>query len=181
MEMENGAVRRNPYGGLRITFIMHIWTIENWTKNLAPIEERRTGLRLRFDRHVDPEVRAACIAFCGWMRTEYYFPLRLPVYVKSARRVRTMDGDFVCGSFFEPANYKDEPYIRIATGDFPELLGEIGRDNALASILWTMAHEITHYFQWINALDLTDVGRERQASRYAKYILSEYAETREHP
>ena len=160
---------------------MHIWTIENWTKHLAPIEERRTGLRLRFDRDVDPEVKAACKAFCGWLRSEYYFPLRIPVYVKSARRVRTMDGDLVCGSFFEPEEYTVEPYIRVASGDYPELLASRGRDNALASILSTIAHELTHYFQWINGLDPTDVGRERQASRYAKYILSEYAETREHP
>ena len=173
-------LRTAPYGRLESN-IMHIWTIENWTKHLAPIEERRTGLRLRFDRDVDPEVRAACKAFCGWLRSEYYFPLRVPVYVKRARRVRTMDGDLVCGSFFEPEEYTVEPYIRIASGDYPELLASRGRDDALASILSTISHELTHYFQWINALDLTDVGRERQATRYAKYILSEYAETRDHP
>ena len=159
---------------------MHIWTIENWIKNLAPTQERRTGLRLRFDPGVDPEVRTAVKTICAWLRTEYYFPLRVPVYVKSTRRVRTMDGDLVCGSFFEPFDYRIEPYIRIAVGDFRELLESQGRDDALASILSTLAHELTHYFQWINGLDLTDTGRERQATRYAKYILSEYAETREH-
>lgn len=39
-----------------------------------------------------------------------------------------------------------------------------------------MAHELTHYFQWINALKLTPIGRERQANAYARYITDEYAE-----
>ena len=159
----------------------HIWTIENWTKNLGTIEERRTGLRLRFDAEVNEEVKTACNAFFKWLRSEYYFPLRIPVYIKSARRVRTRDGDRVCGSFFEPAEYTVEPYIRVAAGDYPELLASRGRDDALASILSTIAHELTHYFQWINGLELTDIGRERQATQYARYILTEYAETRDHP
>ena len=49
------------------------------------------------------------------------------------------------------------------------------------AILLTIAHELTHYFQWINALKLTPIGQERQATKYARYILDEYAETREHP
>lgn len=52
---------------------------------------------------------------------------------------------------------------------------------ALAATLSTIAHELTHYFQWINSLQLTPIGEERQAARYAGYILDEYAETREHP
>ena len=38
-----------------------------------------------------------------------------------------------------------------------------------------------YFFQWINALKLTPIGQERQATNYARYILDEYAETREHP
>lgn len=57
----------------------------------------------------------------------------------------------------------------------------MGKDRALTSILLTFAHELTHYFQWINALHLTQVGAERQATVYARSILDEYAETREHP
>ena len=160
---------------------MHIWTIEKWKTVLAPPGERRTGLRLRFDTDVDPAVRTAVKDFCAWMRTEYYYPLRVLVYVKSARRIKAMDGGLVCGPFFEPEKYSVEPYIRIATGDYPELVCKWGRDDALASILSTLAHELTHYYQWINELSLTENGRERQATQYAKYILSEYSETREHP
>jgi predicted SprT family Zn-dependent metalloprotease len=56
-----------------------------------------------------------------------------------------------------------------------------GKDDALARILATIAHELTHYFQWINNLKLTPMGRERQANQYAGFILAEYAHTRTHP
>lgn len=95
--------------------------------------------------------------------------------------IRAKNGENVVGSFFEPFSYLDEPYIRIATGDYYELTDIIGEDNALASILLTLAHELTHYYQWINSIQLTPRGREWQASRYANYILDEYALTREHP
>ena len=92
-----------------------------------------------------------------------------------------MDGSFATGTFFEPSCYGRSSYIRIAVGDYGELASEIGRDDALATILTDVAHELTHYFQWINNLRLTDRGRERQAGQYARFIMNEYAQTREHP
>ena len=160
---------------------VQLWQLENWKTILAPQEPRRTGLRLRFDTAVDPEVRRAYKDFAQWLRQSYFFPLRVPVYIKSARRIQTMDGDLVIGSFFEPFNHNQEPYVRVSTGDYPELLEKMGRDNALASLLHTFAHELSHYFQWINDVSLTDRGREQQATRCAKKLLSAYACTRDHP
>ena len=86
-----------------------IWTIDDWEKNIDLTREgHRTGLRLRFDKDIDSEVRRACKEFAVFLRREYFF-------------------------------------------------------------------------QWINALKLTPIGQERQATNYARYILDEYAETREHP
>ena len=109
---------------------MHLWTLRRWV--LQSENFKRSGIRFRYERSVDPEV-------------------------------------------------KDEPYIRLAAGDYAALTAQRGKDNALASVLSCLAHELTHYYQWINALSLTPVGRERQAARYARYILYEYSCTREHP
>ena len=73
------------------------------------------------------------------------------------------------------------PYIRIAVGYYQEQTQKRGVDNTLATILWNIAHELTHYFQWINNLELTPMGEERQATNHANRILDEYAETRDHP
>ena len=160
---------------------MYIWTITNWKNNLPDNVSRRSGLRFRYDKTVHPEVKRACTEFAIWLRSQYYFPLRMPVYVKNKKTVLTKDGENVVGLFFEPFSYKDEPYIKIAVGDYETLEVKWGKDNALASILLTLAHEITHYYQWLNNIQITSSSRERQANRCAKYIIDEYSLTREHP
>ena len=159
---------------------MDIWTTKRWQRyyNLQP---HRSGLRVRYEKEVDPEVKRAINDFVCWLRTEYVFPMRVIMYIKAARRIKAIDGDMVCGTCFRPTDRNNEPYIRISTGDYPELLKKRGKDNALASILYTISHELTHYFQWLNDLELTLVGEERQATNYSSKIISNYAETRDHP
>lgn len=41
-------------------------------------------------------------------------------------------------------------------------------------IFGNIAHELTHYYQWINGLQYTEVGEERQAKRYATKIVENY-------
>ncbi len=160
---------------------MHIWTLNQWQQFLDNSDSRRIGLRFRYESSVDAEVKNACKCFAKWLRSEYYFPLRIVVYMKGEAYIKARDGEHVAGTFFEPFDYSVEPYIRIATGDYDELKNARGRDNALASIFISIAHELTHYYQWINNLQLTDIGRERQATRYAYFIVEEYSLTREHP
>lgn len=161
----------------------HIWMIEDWGKNIdLDKENHRTGLRLRFDKEIDPEVRRACKEFAVFLRREYFFPLRVAVYVKNTTRVVAMDGERVYGTFrWWEGDYETPPYIRVAAGDYHDKCNRWGKDSALTAILLTIAHELTHYFQWINSLSLTPIGQERQATKYARYIMDDYAETREHP
>ena len=170
-----------PVGSIESISDMHIWTMDNWKKNLLGNTHRRTGIRFRYDNTVDAEVKRACMQFAFWLRSEYVFPLRVLIYVKGAETIRTKDGENVVGCFFEPFSYSEEPYIRIATGDYKKLTSNFGKDNALATILASLAHELTHYYQWINNIQLTPIGRERQATRYAAYIIDEYSSTCEHP
>lgn len=96
---------------------MHIWTLKNWQQFLDHSDNRRTGLRFRYESGVDPEVKNACKNFAKWLRSEYDFPLRIPVYMKGEAYIKARDGEHVVGTFFEPFDYSVEPYIRIATGD----------------------------------------------------------------
>lgn len=160
----------------------HIWTLKDWKKNINFSDvNHRTGLRLKFDDNIDYEVRRACKEFAVFLRKEYYFPIRVPVYFKNKKKLRCIDGDLAYGTFFEPTSYDVEPYVRIAVADYNDLCFKWGKDSALTSILLSLAHELTHYFQWINGVELTECGYEQQATRYARLILDEYAETRDHP
>ena len=105
----------------------------------------------------------------------------LPIYVKATDYVKTKDGDYVVGSFFEPNDYFTEPYIKISTGDYEDLLNEIGKDNTLASFIYTLSHEITHYYQWINRVEKSVDDREIEADYYGDYILQQYADCVESP
>ena len=49
------------------------------------------------------------------------------------------------------------------------------------AILHSVAHELTHYFQWVNGLELTAIGEERQAAYYADIIIDEYMDVYYHP
>ena len=76
--------------------MQHIWTLENWEKNINLMREgHRTGLRLRFDQGIDPEVRRACKEYAAFLRKEFFFPLRVVVYIKNKYKIIAMDGDKV--------------------------------------------------------------------------------------
>ena len=157
----------------------HIWTIEKWKRNPAFNDSaRKSGLRLRVETGVDPHVRCAVLAFARWIRTEYRFPVRVCVYIKAARRIRARDGELVCGTCWQPGDHRLSPFIRIAAGDYTELRERYGAFQAVGEILLSMAHELTHYFQWLNGLSLTAIGEERQATNYSWFIFQDYQDAR---
>lgn len=158
-----------------------LWVCDNWSEYID--SSCRKGLRLRFDKEVDTEVHRACLEFAQWLRKEYEFPMRLPVYFKNTFLVRTPSGEMASAYFFAPYEKTVEPYISIAVGDYLELMSKWGKDNALAAILSSMIHEISHYFQWLKNYDFIwdEDKKEKQAKYYSKEILMDYAETRDHP
>jgi len=136
----------------------------------------RVGLFIR-GNNVHPEVRRSVIRFARWMRIHFEFPIRVPVYLSANSQIVTKNRKLVSASFFAPHDRSVEPYIRVATGDYIGRRNEHGRDNALAAILCSVAHEIIHYQQWIQGKET----REREAVRGAEKILRAYAKGVLHP
>jgi len=89
-----------------------------------------------------------------------------------------MHGDRVSASFFAPFDRSVEPFIRIATGDYAQLKKELGRDNALAAFLQSLAHELVHYQQWVATGGTSERGG---VIRQAQRIVQRYAQTTDHP
>lgn len=159
---------------------MHLWQLENW-KDQYDADTTRTGLRIHCEKLVDCEVKRALHKFCVWLRREFDFPVRVNVYVKAAASIKAKDGEMVSATFFGPYDHSLEPYIKISTGEYYKLKSKYGRDDAIASILKSLSHELSHYFQWLNCIKLTEIGMERQATRYSEGIISEYSEFTPHP
>ncbi|MEF2098400.1 hypothetical protein V3595_27930 [Bacillus sp. CFBP9009] len=62
--------------------------------------------------------------------------------------------------------------LRIATGDFEELVSERGKNDALWAILHSMAHEIIHYQQWLEDKEMD----EKEAENGSEELLDSYYE-----
>ena len=152
-----------------------IWMSKKWMNNEAICcSERRTGLYMRYDKDVDPEVKTAYKELVKWIRARFCFPVRVTVYVKTSKRVVSKDGDFCVSVFFRPDSYQEEPYSRIATGDYKELVKKWGIQKAKIAILMPLINDLTHYFQWLNGEKLTLIGEKRQATVYTNALMEEY-------
>jgi len=122
-------------------------------------------------------VRIALIRYAAWLRKNYSFPVRLPVYLLAGERFDTIDRESVVSSFFAPFDRTEEPYIRIATGDFPSLKRNEGRDNALSAYIASLSHELIYYWQWLD----TGAISEKGVARRAVEMLREYEKVVAHP
>jgi len=119
----------------------------------------------------------AFIRFAKWLRQRYQFPIRMPVYLFPGEYIVTMKGESVTASFFAPDDSNVEPFIRVATGDYPKLKADRGRDDALAAFICSLAHEVVHYQQWLS----TGRTLERGVARKAVAILRQYERETPHP
>lgn len=153
---------------------MDIWTTKKWKKFLP--KNCRKGLRTRFDQDIPLEIKKYCQLMCKWLQYYWEYPIRIPIYFKKNEFIRTSDGDKCYAIFFATYDHSDEPYIKIALGDYEKRVKAWGKEKATANILLDIPHELTHYFQWINGINLTEIGKERQAKRYARTILEYFLE-----
>lgn len=136
----------------------------------------RSGLRIKGQRG-HPIVREALIRYARWLRKKYEFPIRVPVYLYPSKTIITMHGEHVTASFFAPFSRDVEPFIRIATGDFPDLVAVRSIDDVLASYIVSLSHELVHYFQWIETGDI----HEYKVIQKARKMLLDYALEVDHP
>jgi hypothetical protein len=146
---------------------------EQWIR-LPP--ETMAGIQIVGGR-ADAEVRAAYVRFARWLRAERSFPTRLPVYLNPGPLVRSPAGFLVVGVFFGPYDRTQVPFISLATGDYRDLRRTLGRDDALASLLFTLCHELQHYDQWCTRRPQV----ERGVNAAARKLLHRYSAVTEHP
>ena len=66
------------------------------------------------------------------------------------------------------------PYIRIPARIEPWLREEEDDLDIYYTILGSLVHELTHYFQWVAELDQTDSASERQANYFRFRIIEQF-------
>lgn len=132
---------------------MNPWKCKRY-KKIYP-SSIKGGISLHFERGVDNALRRIFLDFTQWLRCSYTFPIHVNVYIKNCERVRLMDGRWAYGAFRYFDTY-DPPYIRIPAKIEPELLERYPLSDNYELVLSSFVHELTHYFQWVNQLELTD-------------------------
>ncbi|MBQ4510659.1 MAG: hypothetical protein II984_08045 [Clostridia bacterium] len=149
---------------------------------VSEYENCRHGIRLVSKPSIDSDLNNAIKGMLKWLRSNYEFPIRCPIYLYDYPYLISRSGKKVSASFIAPYDRFEEPYIKLSVGDYEREKKERGRDNAIASIFMSIFHELTHHYQWIHGILGKDPkADERQAIYYAQKRLYEYASTREHP
>ena len=126
---------------------------------------------LRFETGVEPAFRQLCLRFIRWVRKKYVFPGTIRIYVKDCEQVRLLSGRMAYGSFrwFDGDR---PPYIRLPARINNSLREQYSDEDLYDSVLSSLVHELTHYFQWAEKLVQSDAVSERQANYY-RYRLIE--------
>ena|SRR6478735_1982351 len=130
----------------------------------------RVGLRICGQRG-NSEVKRYILQFAKWLRTECEFPIRVPVYLLPGETFLTIDGKRCVASFFAPWERTDEPYIRLATGDYPALKKEHGKKVALRMNIESMARQIIRYQNWVRTGKLSDRGVTKKGEQLVEKYL----------
>ena len=147
---------------------MNLWQrYEKNRKDALPSQ----GISLHFEKGIEPEFRKDCIHFVRWLRKKYTFPVHANIYIKDCEKVRLADGSYAYGGF-RWFNDDRPPYIRIPARIAGDWVSEDDPIGNYYSILGSLVHELTHYFQWIDKTELT----ERQANFFRFRIIDLYCE-----
>ncbi|MCI2255268.1 hypothetical protein L2D08_12910 [Domibacillus sp. PGB-M46] len=134
----------------------------------------RTGLKIKSEKGVHPEVKAECTKFCNWLQWQMTFDVRVVIYLKQDTLIKNRTtNEMAAATFFAPYDKEEEPYIRIATGSYEKLIVEYGKKNALYEILDSIAHEIIHYRQWLNDVKIDEEKAEEEGLK----LMDQYIET----
>ena len=115
----------------------------------------RKGLRIRINKS-NAEIANHFKLFAAWLRKHYDFPIRLPVYLSDKKYVVDKEGESCVSIFFAPYDNQVEPYIKIATGDFQDLVEERGKESAVFDILFSFALDIKKYQKWLASNSTVD-------------------------
>lgn len=132
-------------------------------------EIKNEGISLHFEKGIESKLRKEYISFVIWLRKNYLFPIHINVYILNCEKVKLLNGTLAYGSFkwFK----KRKPRIKIPSLiNYSECEG-LSTKEIYDSVLSSLVHELTHYYQYVSDLKQSDNESERQANYYRFRIL----------
>lgn len=148
--------------------------IERKYKDQYTDSAKVSGIRYKFYEYgngFDATIVEDINSFITFLKKRYYFPIRLNIVFCNIKAFKhQIDNHTYYGAFYGMDAEKRKIYPRIS------IAAKVTENNSLYDIFFTMAHEITHYYQWyfLEENQRTDRSLEMEANKWAKYILNLY-------
>ena len=148
--------------------------IEKKYKDQYKASAKASGIRYRFYDYgnaFDAAIMDEINSFIAFLRKNYYFPIRLNILFCNTHAFKhPTDNHTYYGAFYSMDDEKGKPYPRIS------IAAGVTEINSLHDIFFSLAHEITHYYQWyfLEENQRTSRSLEIEANKWGKYILYLY-------
>ena len=143
-------------------------------KNYYKDSAKKSGIRYKFYNYGNDFEKSNVEdieRFISFLRKNYYFPIRLNILFCDNRAFsHHIDNHIYYGAFYNMDDEKRKEYPKIS------IAARVTKNNSLEDVLFTLAHEITHYYQWYFWEDDKRTSRslEREANKWANHILNLY-------
>ena len=149
-----------------------LWILRK-DRNLYQNLAATTGLRVRYADAIDDEIRTNVDGLVRYLRRFYFFPVRCNVYVTNHSSYQSeYDGHKYYGVFYNNEGIYKKKKL------YPEIYvaGKVNKHFAIEHIMFSLLHELSHYYQWIGDREngRNDRSIESEATRWANRILEEY-------
>ena len=152
---------------------MSLW--KQFEKTNCNLENKT--IRIRFEKGIHKALRNDYLLLIKYLRKKYVFPYRLNIYVINKNQVKLMDGRMSWGKFHWYLS-KDS-YIVIPSKVEKSKLNGYTLTEEYYSILGSLIHELSHYYQMCSDLKQNDRVSEKQADYYRFKILDEWLDSLE--
>lgn len=148
--------------------------IEKEDKKYYLNSAKASGIRYKFYDYgydFDECTIEAINKFIVFLRKNFYFPIRLNILFSNTQFFRHhIDNHKYYGAFYSMDDEKRKVYPRISVAS------KVTKNNPLEDVLFILAHEITHYYQWYfeDEDKRTDRSLEIEANKWSRYIMDLY-------
>lgn len=154
----------------------YLWIDRKDRKRCVKYSAKATSIRVKYENGIDPLLIDQVDALADYLRKRYYFPVRCNIHITDHKSYRSdSDGHIFYGVFYDNKDVYRKRKL------YPEIYvaGRLYRSSSIEQILYTILHELSHYYQWFfdEIRDRTDRSIEIEATKWARIILEEYKES----
>lgn len=144
-----------------------IFWIEKKYKKEYINSSKVSGIKSYFENGLDELIISKIKDFISFVRKRYYIPIRINIYFSNRNYYIHKEDKHKFYAVFFGENDEKYPSIYIAS-----------KGNVIDDIIFALAHEITHYYQWyfLDEEKRTNRSLEIEANRWAYYIYNLYLE-----